>query len=489
VPADAKLGGDNPAVFPTERPIVADTTLENDPAAEPAEKAPRFGLATATFVVISSMIGTGVLTTSGFTVYFVGSNQLMLLLWFVGGVIAVCGALTLCELSASMPRSGGDYVYLHEAYGPLAAFLSGWVSFLIGFGGPIALSAFGSAKYLLAPLGLDGPTAAIAQPAAASVAIIAFGVIHCLGRGPSIQAQGWATAVKIVILAALAAALIAGGWGRWSNLEDLPPLGKISLSTMASSLVYISYAYTGWNGAAYIAGDVERPQQQMPRAILLGTGLVLVVYVALNVGYALALSSSDVQELVGPAKKVDVLTEIGQIAAKRLYGAKVATPLSLAIGLTLLASVSAYVLTGPRVAFAMARAAQFPAIAGRLSANGSPVVATVLQVAWALVLLWTAAFEPILLYAGVGLAIFSMLTVSSVFVLRWRRPDLPRPFRTPGYPIVPAIYLIGTGILTAAVIRERTTVAAYSIGSILAGVPFYLGWAYFTHGKRHDSVP
>jgi basic amino acid/polyamine antiporter, APA family len=466
-----------------EPPIVTETAAENEEAAEPADHAPRFGLATATFVVISSMIGTGVLTTSGFTVYFVGSNQLMLILWVVGGVIAVCGALSLCELSASLPRSGGDYVYLHEAYGPLAAFLSGWVSFLIGFGGPIALSAFGSAKYLLAPLGLDDETAATAQPAVATAAIVAFGVIHCLGRGPSIQAQGWATVVKLVILTVLAAALLAGGWGRWANLEDLPQLDRLSLGTMASSLVYISYAYTGWNGAAYIAGDVERPQQQMPRAILLGTGLVLVVYIALNTGYALALSASDVHQIVGPDGNVDVVTEIGQIATKRLYGAKIASPLSVAIGLTLLASVSAYVLTGPRVAFAMARASQFPAVAGRLSANGSPVVATVFQVAWSLVLLWTAPFERILVYAGVGLAIFSMLTVSAVFVLRIRRPDLPRPFRTPGYPFVPGVYLLGTGILTAAVIHERTAVAAYSILSILAGVPFYYGWSYFSRKR------
>src|SRR4051794_8854044 len=149
---------------------------------EAAPRAPKFGLATATFVVISSMIGTGVLTTSGFTVYYVGSNQLMLALWVVGGLVAICGALTLCELSAALPRSGGDYVYLYEAYGPLAAFLSGWVSFLIGFGGPIAATAFAAAKYLLAPLGLDDALAVRPQQALASLAILAFAAIHASGR-------------------------------------------------------------------------------------------------------------------------------------------------------------------------------------------------------------------------------------------------------------------------------------------------------------------
>ena len=151
---------------------MASAIEEAAPAREAPSSGPRFGLATATFVVISSMIGTGVLTTSGFTVYFVGSNQLMLVLWVVGGVLALCGALTLCELSAALPRSGGDYVFLPEAYGPLAAFLSGWVSFLIGFGGPIAASASGAAKYLLAPFRLDDARAAVAQPAVASAAIV-----------------------------------------------------------------------------------------------------------------------------------------------------------------------------------------------------------------------------------------------------------------------------------------------------------------------------
>ena len=441
-------------------------------ADEPAPTGPRFGLATATFVVVSSMIGTGVLTTSGFTVYFVGSNQLMLVLWLVGGLLAMCGALTVCELSAALPRTGGDYVFLHEAYGPQVAFLSGWVSFLIGFGGPIAASALAAAEYLLAPLRL-GDDSAFAQPALATAIIVGLGIVHCLGHGSTILAQGSMTALKIFILTVIAIAGVAAGWGRWENLDDRPPLTPGLLVTMASSLVYISYAYTGWNAAGYLAGEVDRPQQRMPRAILLGTGLVLALYLVLNTAYALALSATDVRAIVGRTENIDAIAPIAQIAAQRLYGHRVANPLSVAIGLTLLASVSAYVLTGPRVIYAMARARQFPKIAGRLTSHGTPAVATVLQVSWSLVLLWTASFERILLYSGVGLAAFSMLTVAAVFVLRWRQPDLPRPFRTPGYPFVPAIYLVGTSLLTAAVIYERPVVSTISLLSIAAGVPVF----------------
>jgi APA family basic amino acid/polyamine antiporter len=451
-------------------------TTEAGAAKDAPPEGPRFGLATATFVVISSMIGTGVLTTSGFTMYFVGSNQLMLALWVVGGLLALCGALALCELSAALPRSGGDYVFLAEAYGPLAAFLSGWVSFLIGFGGPIALSASAAARYLLAPLRLGEFAGAIAQPAVASVAIIVLAVVHSLGRGSTIRAQAGMTVLKIGILVIIAVAGLAGGWGRWENLADRPPLTWKLCVTMASSLVYISYAYTGWNAASYLAGEVERPQERMPRAILLGTGLVLALYLALNTAYALSLSIPEVKAIVGPPKNVNVITPIAQIAADRLYGHRVADPLSVAIGLTLLASVSAYILTGPRVAYAMARAGQFPEIAGRLSRRDTPAIATALQVAWSLVLLWTASFDAILQYSGVGLAIFSMLTVTAVYVLRWRRPDLPRPFRTPGYPLVPAVYLLGTGLLIAAVTFDRPVVSSVSILSIVVGVPVYYLW-------------
>ena len=222
----------------------------------------------------------------------------------------------------------------------------------------------------------------------------------------------------------------------------------------------------------------------MPRAILLGTGLVLVLYLALNTAYALALSAADVRALVGGPENVSAIAPIAQIAADRLYGHRIADPLSVAIGLTLLASVSAYILTGPRVAFAMARAGQFPEVAGRLSVRGTPEIATALQVAWSLVLLWTASFEPILLYSGVGLAIFSMLTVSTVYVLRLRRPDLPRPFRTPGYPIVPAIYLAGTGLLTAAVFYERPVPSSIAVLSIALGVPVYYLQAFTARRRR-----
>jgi APA family basic amino acid/polyamine antiporter len=458
--------------------------MPHDPeATAPAPPLPRrFGLAMGTFVVVSSMVGVGVLTTSGFTVNATGSNQLMILLWLAGGGIALCGALCIAELAAALPASGGDYVYLHEAYGPLAAFLTGWVSFLIGFAAPIAASAFASASYLLAPLELEPTAARIAGQALATLAILAFALIHSSHAGHASAAHVLVTVLKLVILVAFAAAGLAAGWGRWENLADRPPIDLRVASAMMFSLAYISYGYTGWNAASYLAGEIDEPSRKLPRAILLGTGLVMALYLGLNIVYALALSSAEVRQIASN-RGTTAVAPIAQLAATKLFGPVVTAPLSIAFGLTLLASLSAYVLTGPRVALAMARAGHFPSIAGRLSPRTqAPALATFAQVAWALALLWSGSFENIVIYASVGLALFSMLAVASVIFLRHSRPDLPRPFRTPGYPATPAIFLAGTALLTVAAFQERPAASIYSLLTILAGVPVY--YLLFRHPGR-----
>lgn len=447
-----------------------------------SEMPAEFGVATATFVVIASMVGVGVLTTSGYTVALVKSNQWMLALWVLGGVTALSGALTLAELSAAIPKTGGDYVYLYEAYGPLPAFLSGWVSFLIGFSAPSASAGFAAAKYALAPFLPPGPTTVFWERTLATAAIVAFALIHVSGRKRTANVQGWITALKLAVLGVVVLAGLSIGWPNCANLADRTPLTGDSAMTMMASMVYVSYAYIGWNAASYMAGEVRNPQRTLPRAILLGTGGVLVLYVLLNVVYALALRPADIAAIVAdPANHegLDAVAPIAQIAAKRLFGPSWSTPLSVAIGAMLLSTLSAYVLIGPRVIFAMAQAGQFPRIAARLTRRAeTPAIATVFQISVALVLLWTGTFERVVWFASVGLSMFSVLAVSSIYVLRWKRPDLARPFRTPGYPFTPAIYLIVTGLLSVAAFRKEPWVSTYSLLSILAGVPiYYLGQA------------
>jgi APA family basic amino acid/polyamine antiporter len=453
------------------------------PTPEPKAMPAAFGVPTAAFVIVASMVGTGVLLTSGYTVYRVGSNQLMLALWVLGGIVAACGALTLCELTAALPRTGGDYVYLHEAYGPPVAFLTGWVSFLIGFSAPAASAGFGAAKYLTAPLNLGGPTALLVQRGIATALILTFAVVHNTGRERTARVQAVITGVKLGLLGLLMVAGLVAGRHNFGHLADRPPELTWDLVTaMTFSMVYISYAYTGWNAASYMAGEFVDPQRQLPRAILLATAGVTVLYLGLNLVYALALSADDIKAIVDSPSNtatppIDAVAPVAELAARRLFGAGVAGPLSVAVGLMLLSSLSAYVLTGPRVLYAMAAAGQFPSAAGKLSAGaGTPAVATALQTVVTLALLWSGTFESLLIYTSVGLSLFAMLAVASVYVLRWRRPELPRPFRTPGYPLTPAVFLLVTGVLTRAAFKMRPTESTYALASILAGLPVYYAW-------------
>ncbi|QEH34757.1 Serine/threonine exchanger SteT [Aquisphaera giovannonii] len=436
-----------------------------------------FGLPMATFLVIGSMVGVGVLTTSGYTMALVGSTRYMLLLWAAGGIVAICGALTLAELTAALPHTGGDYVYLHHAYGPLVAFLSGWVAFLIGFSGPCAAAAFASAKYVLAPFAIQGDRAVLAQRTLATAAVIGFATIHVSGRRRTARVQGLVTGLKVSLLGLLVTWGVAAGWPHRSNLNDPRPVDLTTAEAMLFSLVYIYYAYTGWNGASYLAGEIREPRRNLPRAILGGTGGVMILYLGLNAVYGLAVTPAELRAMAddpGNPEGPDVVAHVAEIAARRLFGPAWSAPLSVAIGLMLLSTLSAYLLAGPRVVYAMAKAGHFPAIAAGLSPSaGTPVAATALQVAAALVLLWTGSFEWIVVYASVGLSLFSMLAMSSIFVLRWKAPGLHRPFRTPGYPLTPLVYLVMTAALAAAAFRQRPAVSAEALASILAGVPVY----------------
>ena len=435
-----------------------------------------FGVGTAALVVVASMVGVGILTTSGYTVEAVGSNSLMLALWVVGGLAALSAALTLAELSAALPRAGGDYIILYEAYGPLAAFLSGWVTFFMGFAAPAAASASASASYLIAPLGLDGTTGWLAERGLATVGVLIFAAVHTSGRSRTVRVQVGMTALKLGLLALYIAAGLAAGWRNTANFNDFPALDLPTLKASAFSLVYISYAYFGWNAASYLAGEVSNPGRQLPRAIGFGTGAVVLLYLAMNVVYGLAMPASEVRA-IARAEGFGALEPIAQLAAGRLFGAGWSKPLSVAVGLMLLSSLSAYVLAGPRVAYAMARAGQFPAIAGRLSRRfQTPAAATALMTGFALIILWSGSFHEIVTYASVGMAIFSILTIASVYILRWRQPNLPRPFRTPGYPVVPAVYIVVSIGLTVAAFVNQPKPAMISLATLVGGIVFYYVW-------------
>ncbi|MDB5351922.1 MAG: amino acid transporter [Planctomycetota bacterium] len=431
-----------------------------------------FSLRTATFLVVSSTVGGGVLSTSGYVALDVGSNRLMLLLWVIGGVIAACGALSLAEVSASLPRSGGEFVILSEAYGPLIGFLGGWVSLIFGFVAPIAATGSAAASYLLSPCGMTG---LLPIRNLATIAIVGFALTHAAGRAHTERVQGLVTAGTI---AALSAFVVAGIWVAspgLASITDRPPVLRFPGAAMFVGLIFVSYAYTGWNGASYVAGEIADSQRILPLSILLGTGMVVALYIGLNAVFALAVPIEELR-MMADREGRDSIERIAAIAARRLFNPPGANAVSLGLGVVLLASLSAMLLTGPRVAVAMAREGRMPSFLGRNSRrNETPATATALVAAGAIVLLWSGRFEAIVFAAGVGLALNSLLTVAAVYVLRWSQPDLPRPFRVPGYPVLPAIYLVLTAASLgfAFVDREQRLTSLAGLAGVVAGIPVY----------------
>jgi APA family basic amino acid/polyamine antiporter len=447
---------------------------------EPDEQLHRgFGLSTATFVVIASMVGTGILVSPGYMMMSLGNYPVIFGLWILGWLLALCGALCVAEMAAALPRAGGEYVYLREAYGPMPAFLSGWTSFFLGFAAPLAVAGHVAALYLLAPFGAAGEAASpnrIVQLAAVAI-IILITLPNLLGQKQSAWAQNLTTVIKLALFVAMVAAGFASAGGSITYLGTGQPLRKVELGTAATQLFYVMFAYSGWNAASYLAGEVKNPDKILPRSLLLGTGAVASLYLAMNLFFAWAVPLAEVS--------FTNAEHVPRIAVARLLGPGAAGVFSVAVGLTFLATVNAFVVTGPRIYFAMARDGLFPSIAGRISERGHvPVNAMLAQSAWAIVILFVTDFQSLYQYAAVGLALFALLFISAVYVLRRRRPELARPFRVPGYPVVPAFFMLATLFVAVFAFVQWPGPSLLSTGSILAGIPVYYVWRSFERRGR-----
>jgi APA family basic amino acid/polyamine antiporter len=427
-----------------------------------------FGLSTATYVVIASMVGTGILVSPGYMMASLKNYPVIFGLWTLGGLLALCGALCVAELAAALPRAGGEYVYLREAYGPMPAFLSGWTSFFVGFSAPLAVAGYIAALYLLTPFGL-AETGHLVKTIAAII-IAAITLPNLISHRHSAWTQNLTTMLKLGLFVILVAAAFLFGGGRLANVAEGQPIGTISLGTAATQLFYVMFAYSGWNAASYMAGEVRNPARTLPRSLLLGTALVVVLYLALNLVFASAVPLANVG--------FDNAERVPQLAVGNLFGQKASSVFSVVLGLTFLATVSAFVITGPRVYYAMAKDGLFPSIAGHVSPKGHvPTYAMVLQSVCAIIILFVTDFQNLYKYASVGLSLFALLFIGAVYVLRWRRPDMERPFRVPGYPVVPAIFLVVIIFMTVFAFIQWPKPSALSLGSILLGIPVYYIWS------------
>jgi APA family basic amino acid/polyamine antiporter len=253
-----------------------------------------FGLSTSTYVVIASMVGTGILVSPGYMMASLQNYPIIFGLWALGGLLAICGALCVAELAAALPRSGGEYIYLREAYGPMPAFLSGWTSFFLGFSAPLAVAGYISAKYLLTPFGLaENETGPIIKAAAAAI-IVVVTLPNLFGHRQSAWTQNFTTVLKFGLFVFLVLFAFLFGRGQLVNLSEGQPIGKVKFGTAVTQLFYVMFAYSGWNAASYLAGEVKNPGKILPRSLLLGAGLVIVLYLALNLVFAYAVPLADV---------------------------------------------------------------------------------------------------------------------------------------------------------------------------------------------------
>lgn len=459
----------------------------------------QLGLFVTAAIVIANMIGVGVFTSTGFQAASLHDPTTIIIAWIVGGVIALCGAASYAELGSMMPKAGGEYVYLREAYHPAVGFMSGWVSLTAGFSAPIAAAALAFAKYLatLAPalkttapwaahtLAIGGTklaTIAIGpEQVVAMVLIVLVTVMHSFDTkiGGWVQAAFTAAKVLLIVLFILGGLLI--GTGDWGNFASQGGgLSNIGTSAFAITLLYISLAYSGWNAAAYIAGDVVRPERNLPRSLLLGTGLVMALYVLLNLVFLYAVP---IEVLAGPPKGMPVI-EVGDVAARHLFGDSAGKLVSSVIALALISAVSAMIMAGPRVYAAMAENHALPARLATYNDRGVPVLAVVTQGVLGCVFVLVGDLGALMRFVSFTLSVFAALTVTALFVLR--RRGLRGAYRTFGYPLTPILFIASSVWIAYAQIDQNPKESVIVGLLLLLGAGVYLATM---RGRSPDAPP
>lgn len=424
----------------------------------------KYTLNAATAVVIANMIGTGVFTSLGFQLLSITDFAAIALLWIVGGVIALCGAFAYSELGAAMPQSGGEYNFLSKIFHPSVGFLSGWVSATIGFSAPIALSAITLGKYL-------GTVFPGLNPSVVGLAvIISVTLIHSLSHKVGGGFQTLFTALKVLlIIVFIFCGFFFGGIEHPSFAATHQTWKDLFSGPFAISLVYVSFAYSGWNASAYIAGEVAEPKKNIPLSILAGTVIVGLLYVLLNIIF---LHTAPVKELT-----VDTSTfaprEVAFISASHIFNANIAKLFSLAISLFLVSTISSMVIAGPRVVHSIAQQFSLFRFFDRTNKYGVPVMAIWLQTAIACGILLTGTFDRIITYTTFTLTLFSTLTVLGVLVYRYKNPGLERPYKTFGYPVTPILYILVSLWFMWFIIKDKTTESLIGIGLVLVGLAVY----------------
>ena len=436
----------------------------------------RLGPFDASAIVISNVIGGGIFFVPVIVAQMVPNGTAMLAVWVAGGLLAFVGAMAYAELASRRPHAGGEYVYLRDAFGPAAAFLTGWTSFVAGFSGAVAASSVALAEYVgrfvpaagsgtplftvplpLVPL-VVSPKALVALAAIASLTLI-----HIRGLGPGSLLQNVLAGMKTTALLLMIAFGFALGSGHVAAITSGTPA---SGSGMLLALVPIMFSYSGWNAATYVAEEVRNPGRNVPLALGLGTAAVILIYVALNALYLYALPIAELATLPN-GRLLDIVAE-------RLFGFAAGNLVAVFTIVSLSASISAMTLAGPRVYYAMARDGMFlSAAAGVHPRFRTPATAIAAQGIWSSVLVLCGSMSQLVSYTGFAVVLFAGIGVASLFVLRRREAGTPAPFRAWGYPWAPAVFVLASLTMVVNEIIRNGAPALAGVAVIALGVPVY----------------
>jgi basic amino acid/polyamine antiporter, APA family len=421
----------------------------------------KLGLFPAANIVVANIIGAGIFTTSGLLIAELKSPLLMLLLWVAGGFIALCGAISYGELGAAMPASGGEYLFLSRLYHPLIGFLSGWVSITVGFSAPIAASAIGFSEYFSRAI---PAFASVPSQKLLSIAVIVlFTAIHFRGVEFGSKVQNYLTVLKVLLIVGLITAGFLAGDGEVGNFSGGSTLNADfgGWKTIGLSLMWIMFAYSGWNASTYIGSEIKNPSCNLPGSLIIGTGLVILLYLGLNILFIYAI----------PAAEMEGVISVGGLAMSNLFGPSADVVFSLLIAFALFSSLSAFMIIGPRVYFSMAEdGLLFKSVAKIHPRFGVPSTAILLQGLIAIVLTLSGTFEQILTYMGFSLGIFPLLSVIGVIKLRLAGKS---PLQLPGYPFVQMIFVAVSIFILILALLERPMESSIAILTVLAGIPVY----------------
>jgi len=423
----------------------------------------KLGLFPATNIVVANMIGAGIFTTTGLLMSGLNNPVLMLTLWLVGGIIALCGALSYGELGAAMPGAGGEYLFLSRLYHPVFGFLSGWVSFIVGFSAPIAASALGFSEYFTraVPLTFLGPEGS--KTFLAVAVILIFTMIHYTGIKSGALIQNILTILKVSLILFLLLAGFISGNGNPANFSTGGGAGPglSGLKTIGLSLMWIMFAYSGWNASTYMGAEIKNPTKTLPRSLLFGTLIVIFLYLSVN---ALYVYSAEPDEMKG-------VISIGGLAMGKLFGPSADTLFSLLIAFALFSSLSAFIIIGPRVYYQMASDGLFFKSVARIHPKFQvPSNSILLQGAIAVILALSGTFEQILTYMGFALGIFPILTIAGVFKQRRANPSAPK---MPGYPLTQIIYILAGLMILVLSFMERPKESSIALLTVIVGIPAY----------------